>query len=344
MGPSSRSVNTFDDRPIEIGGFRLVGRSATPIASRVTLDGWALAYEYATHVEENSPYWISDLLNYADTRADWRERFEQAKSATGLSEGRLHNVASVGRRVQGRARELAPTFRHSTAVADLDPKDQETLLEQAKTEGWSSAFTRKQAKRLTRPRVLAGQATLSGMFRVIYADCPWIYRNTNAMPDGSQTPAEDSYDGLSVDQLCALPVAAHALDDAVLFLWSTASHLLEIPGPRDVIAAWGFEYKSCYVWDKVLGRPGHYSYVQHEILAVATRGSCTPDVAIEQHRHASIFTARRKGEHSEKPIEARQLITSLYTEGPYLELFARKPVENWTTFGNDARLWMERSA
>jgi N6-adenosine-specific RNA methylase IME4 len=40
------------------------------------------------------------------------------------------------------------------------------------------------------------------------------------------------------------------------------------------------------------------------------------------------------GEHSVKPEEVRKRIERL-VPGPYLELFARRPVSEWTTWGNE---------
>jgi len=40
------------------------------------------------------------------------------------------------------------------------------------------------------------------------------------------------------------------------------------------------------------------------------------------------------GAHSEKPSEVYSRIERLYP-GPYLELFARKPRDGWTTWGNE---------
>jgi MT-A70 len=40
------------------------------------------------------------------------------------------------------------------------------------------------------------------------------------------------------------------------------------------------------------------------------------------------------GEHSEKPEEVRRRIERLFP-GPYLELFARKPVDGWAMWGNE---------
>lgn len=43
----------------------------------------------------------------------------------------------------------------------------------------------------------------------------------------------------------------------------------------------------------------------------------------------------RKREHSRKPDEQYPLITSC-SPGPYLELFARGPVQGWSAWGNQA--------
>jgi hypothetical protein len=40
------------------------------------------------------------------------------------------------------------------------------------------------------------------------------------------------------------------------------------------------------------------------------------------------------GEHSEKPDEVRRRIERLFP-GPYLELYARKPVPGWNCWGNE---------
>ena len=322
-------------RPFIVGGFELNAEGAAPLDD-VSWDGFSAAMSFATASAHACPFWISDLWNYASTRPDWKERLEAELTHTHKT---LVNIAAVGRRVTGEARALAPSFGHADAVAKLDPEDQIIVLTRAVEEGLNVPETRKAVQRHLRPSIIEGQAELKGKYRVIYADPPWTYDNNKAMPDGSQTPAAKSYDGMTIAQLCALPIEAHSRKDAVLFMWATNSHLLENPGPREVMEAWGFTYKTNYAWNKVLGRPGHYSYVQHELLLIGTRGKATPDVPILQHDHTSVQTFRRKGEHSEKPAEFRALIESLYTTGPYLELFARRAAPGWTAFGNDARLW-----
>jgi N6-adenosine-specific RNA methylase IME4 len=330
-------------KPIEIGGFALRAHGAAPISDKVkpTKQGWLAAASFAQAAERAAPYWVGDLMCWLEETSGWGDdTVESLMSELGLARQTLYNAKSLASKLGPKAREAAPSFSHARAVAALPPKKQLEVLERARDEELTASQTAKIAQRVMRPRVVEGQAALKGKYRVILADPPWKYDNDRAMPDGSLTPAASSYAGLTLAELQKLPIEAHALKNAVLFCWTTNAHL-DIA--LQLVPAWGFEYKTNYVWDKVQGRPGPYGYMIHELLLVCTRGSCTPDVPILQHDHASIFRERRSGEHSEKPAAARKLITSLYPEGPYLELFARERVRGWASFGNDARLWTEAS-
>ena len=105
--------------------------------------------------------------------------------------------------------------------------------------------------------------------RVLYADPPWKYGNGREALEGT-TGASAHYPFMTISELCALPIEELCLSDAVLFLWVT-SPLLEEAFP--VIRAWGFRYKTSFVWDKVKHNMGHYNSVRHEFLLVCIRGS-----------------------------------------------------------------------
>jgi N6-adenosine-specific RNA methylase IME4 len=165
----------------------------------------------------------------------------------------------------------------------------------------------------------------SGKYRVIYADPPWEYGNAGLTEYGH---AKSHYPTMPLDDLCAMPVQEWAEDDAVLFLWAT-SPMLE--NAFQVIRAWGFKYKTSFVWDKVKHNFGHYNSVRHEFLLVCTRGSCTPDAG---KLFDSVQTIERSDRHSEKPEEFRKIIETLYTRGARLELFARAKHPGWSSFGN----------
>ena len=167
--------------------------------------------------------------------------------------------------------------------------------------------------------------TTNKKYRVIYADPPWSYNDKQ--DTGMLGGAVKHYTTMPLDDICALPVPA--ADNAVLFMWVT-SPLLE--DSFKVINAWGFKYKSSFVWDKVAHNMGHYNSVRHEFLLIATKGSCTPDV---KKLYDSVVSIERT-EHSRKPKEFREMIDTLYPVGERLEMFAREAPEGWDVWGNMA--------
>ena len=167
--------------------------------------------------------------------------------------------------------------------------------------------------------------TTAKKYRVIYADPPWSYNDKqNIEVLGG---AVKHYTTMPLDEICALPVPA--ADNAVLFMWVTSPMLED---SFKVINAWGFKYKSSFVWDKVAHNMGHYNSVRHEFLLIATRGSCTPDV---KRLFDSVVSIERT-EHSRKPKEFRDMIDTLYPVGNRIEMFAREAPEGWDVWGNMA--------
>lgn len=167
----------------------------------------------------------------------------------------------------------------------------------------------------------------AGKYRVIYADPPWKYGDSREALEGT-TGASAHYPSMSITELCDLPVVEWIESDAVLFLWVTSPLLFEC---SPVIRAWGFQYKSSFVWDKIKHNIGHYNSVRHEFLLVCTRGSCLPDIP---KLFDSVLSIERTT-HSTKPEEFRTMIETLYPNGKRLEMFARKQADGWDVYGNE---------
>ena len=74
---------------------------------------------------------------------------------------------------------------------------------------------------------------------------------------------------------------------------------------------------------------GNYSRNNSEPFLLATKGSPT---RLNADVHQVIVAP--VGEHSAKPDEAYRRMQRLYP-GPYLELFARRPRDGWTTWGDE---------
>jgi N6-adenosine-specific RNA methylase IME4 len=159
-----------------------------------------------------------------------------------------------------------------------------------------------------------------GKFGCIYADPPWTYDNT-----ASRGAARNHYETMTVDELCALPVGELAAPEAHLHLWTTNAFLFEC---QRILDAWGFEYKSTFVWVKPQMGMGNYWRNAHEIMLLGVRGGLRGQSASERS-----WMEHERGLHSEKPEAVRERIERL-SPGPYLELFGRKSVPGWTVFGN----------
>ena len=172
----------------------------------------------------------------------------------------------------------------------------------------------------------------SGKYRIIYADPPWKYNDTQGGSiSDSYGAAEKHYPSMSLSELSAIPIPSMSQDHAVLFLWATSPLL---PDALRLGDAWGFKYKAAFIWDKVKHNMGHYNSVRHELLLICTKGSCTPDVV---QLFDSVQSIERTGKHSEKPEEFRAIIDTLYPHGPRIELFRRGAAPNgWTVWGNEA--------
>lgn len=159
-------------------------------------------------------------------------------------------------------------------------------------------------------------------FPTIYADPPWAYENTS-----SRAAAENHYQTLSVDEICEEPVRDLAADNAHLHLWTTNAFLRDA---FQVIDAWGFQFKSAFLWVKPDIGMGNYWRVSHEFLLLGVRGSLT-----FKDRTVPSWIEARRTVHSKKPGIVRTLIERV-SPGPYLELYGREelPCSAWTVYGN----------
>ena len=165
----------------------------------------------------------------------------------------------------------------------------------------------------------------NGKYNVIYADPPWQY----TFGFDIHGAADRHYSTLSITELCNLPIKDLAEDNAVLFLWTTSPKLFD---SYEVIKAWGFDYKTSFVWDKVKHVMGHYNSVRHEFLLLCVRGSFPKQ---SDTLHDSVIEIERSDEHSEKPEYFRQLIEDMYPISKRIELFARQRAEGWDAWGNE---------
>jgi N6-adenosine-specific RNA methylase IME4 len=158
-------------------------------------------------------------------------------------------------------------------------------------------------------------------FGTIYADPPWRYQN-----QGTRASTDNHYAGdMSVEEICAMPISQLTEEKAHLHLWTTNAFLFDC---KSIMEAWGFEFKSSFVWVKPSFGIGNYWRNSHEIMLLGVKGGQT---AIS--RSEKSWTLCKRGSHSAKPEYVRHSIERL-SPGPYLELFGRAPKQGWTVYGN----------
>jgi hypothetical protein len=84
-----------------------------------------------------------------------------------------------------------------------------------------------------------------GVAGVVLADPPWSSITRSAK--GEKKSASQHYSCMTIEEICALPVASLCAADAILLLWVPPVHLLA--GLR-VMMAWSFDYKTGGSWAK----------------------------------------------------------------------------------------------
>ena len=162
-------------------------------------------------------------------------------------------------------------------------------------------------------------------FDVIYADPPWRYSFSKS--DSRQI--ENQYPTMSTDEICALSIPS--AKNSVLYLWATAPKLIDA---LKVMQSWGFDYKTHAVWDKEKIGMGFWFRGQHELLLVGTKGKFSPPA--QPHRTSSVYRFKR-GQHSKKPDQIRNLIGEWFPDASKLEMFCRHPAEGWDVWGNEVQ-------
>ena len=173
-------------------------------------------------------------------------------------------------------------------------------------------------------------------YKTIYADPPWQFQNRT----GKVAPEHKRltrYETMTLADIKSLPISEISDDKCHLYLWIPNALL---PDGLDVMKAWGFEYKTNIIWEKVRqdGQPdgrgvGFYFRNVTEMLLFGIRGD--KNRTLDPARSQVNLIRTRKREHSRKPDEIIPIIEAC-SPGPYLELLARGDREGWDMWGDQA--------
>ncbi len=158
-------------------------------------------------------------------------------------------------------------------------------------------------------------------YRTIMADPPWEINQKG------KRGAIQHYDLMPLERIKAMPVSDLCAENAHLYLWVPNGLLQE---GLDVVKAWGFTFRSPIYWIKPRMGLGVYVRNASETILFATRGKAP----VKFHAQPNWLFAPLQN-HSHKPEEQFALIERL-SDGPYLELFARRRQPGWDCWGFEA--------
>lgn len=183
-------------------------------------------------------------------------------------------------------------------------------------------------------------------FATVYADPPWRFddRTFRGAPEevlrgklaASGKQSRFQYPTMSIEEICALPVKDLLADNAHIYLWVPNALINQ---GMQVIEAWGFKFKTLFVWYKIskdLGPAtnsglGYYFRNVTELMFFGVRGRLKTAAPARKQEN---IVVTRKERHSKKPDLVYDIIERC-SPGPYLEMFARQGRTGWTQYGNE---------
>lgn len=306
------------------------------LPENLSVEDWERVGRKLCAAEKSLMWWIGDWLRYGYTNWPGRKFGDELFALTGKAGPTLENAQWVAGKFEYPRRRGSVSFAHHMEVASLPPNEADAFLDVAEEQSLPVTKFRalvsqhKAARKINAPVASSETCELSDLhaavtagrkYGTIYADPPWQYDNQS-----TRAATGNHYSGMTVEEICALPVSDLAAEDAHLHLWTTNAFLFDCP---KIFVAWGFEFKSSFVWVKPQMGIGNYWRNSHEILLTAVRGDAK---RFNDHSMMSWLEASRSA-HSAKPEQIRTFIERA-SPGPYLELFARRQAEGWSAWGN----------
>lgn len=130
-------------KPLAVSGFTL-GTNGLQADGEPSFKDWSTAGAFLRYAEGAVQWWVGDWLNYGERQ--WGEMYAQAIDSTGFEYQTLRKAKYVAAKIELFRRRNKLSWSHHKEVADLEPDDQDSLLQQAEANDWSTRDLREKVK------------------------------------------------------------------------------------------------------------------------------------------------------------------------------------------------------
>lgn len=254
----------------------------------------------------------------SDNGVDNQSSKKDALSAIGFNQKQAERFETLAKhpeivaQAKTEAREADDIVSRSFVLEKIKAKAQ-----QVKTEAVKADIERQREEIASQPLT-----SPDGLFDVIAIDPPWNY---GTQYDAGGRRVGNPYPEMTQSELLNMKVPS--ADNAIMFLWTTQRFIWDA---KELLSAWGFEYRNVIVWDKQSIGMGDLFRMQCEFCLVGIKGKPTID---NNHAHRDIIQEQRR-EHSRKPDAFYKMVDELCV-GRKLDFFSRQQRDGWVTFGNE---------
>lgn len=243
------------------------------------------------------------------------EAVESGRVSVSAAAGLVHAPAEEQRRVA----EVSKTE---------DYRETQAAIQEARARIDVARVTDERDRTLWQSELPTRVAPPEGKFSCIVIDPPWPMQKIEREERPDQGVQLD-YPVMSLEQIAdetLVPVRTLAADNAHIYLWVTHKFL---PAGMDLLDAWGFRYQCVMTWRKNVGiTPFSWMYDTEHVL-FGRKGS----LDLQRLGLRLSFEAPVRG-HSVKPDVFYERVVEA-TPGPRVEMFARRPREGFTVWGNE---------
>lgn len=121
-------MDLTNPKELTVSSFKLYNNRLEAVGTP-SFEEWLKCGDFLKNANGAVHFWIGDWLNYGEHK--WGEMYSQAMEETGYEYSTLRNDKWVSSRVNPERRRDNLSFSHHKEIADLEPEEQEVMLQLA---------------------------------------------------------------------------------------------------------------------------------------------------------------------------------------------------------------------